>query len=98
MELAKKMNSSIGLKPKMNKKDIEEFDSSACEWRDHWIDEEIMDLEVIQRKFGVISKAKGDLESSLRNTLYAKDSEDEVAIKLKILKRIKNQREKDGGW
>ena len=90
MELAKKMT----------KKEIKEFESSACEWRDHWVDEEIMDLEIIVRKLGAISKANGDLELSLSkaNTLYQDDSEETITTKLKILKRIKNQREKDGGW
>jgi hypothetical protein len=59
-----------------------------------------MDLEIIVRKLGAISKANGDLELSLSkaNTLYQDDSEETITTKLKILKRIKNQREKDGGW
>jgi len=67
---------------KMSKNEIKLFESSACEWRDHWIDEEIMDLQ----------------QKDKANTLYDNDLEEDVAIKLKILKRIRSDRDKDGGW
>ena len=46
MELAKKMTTTkkqIIEKEIMTKKEIEEFESSACEWRDHIIEKDIMD-------------------------------------------------------